>query len=755
MIRFLRSVFSFNSTSITGIVTLLVAGLFIAGVPILDLLELKTYDLRFLSRGKQAPSPHIVLAVLDEKSLDVEGRWPWPRSKIAALVDALSVGGAKVIGIDIAFIEPDENTQLELIGEFERSLRENDIRNRNLEEFLVASRIKADHDLVLADSIRNASARVVLGYFFYMDRDSINFDLEPEQIEKRLGRIAASKYPLVRFSDQRVLGSPFIEAYAPETNLDIFSRATDSNGYFNMMPDRDGVVRWMPLIIRCGEDLFPPLPVQCLWNYLDRPMLTIQVALHGVEGLQMGERFIPTDESGMILINYLGPPMTFLHYSITDILKGNFPPEAFKDKIVLVGPTATGIYDVRNTPFSPVFPGVEIHATLVDNMLTQSFLNKPGWTALYDLLAILLMGAVIGAALPRVSALAGLISAVFLFAAHIVVSGYLFNRWGIWLNVAYPLIALVLTYVSLTSYSFFTEEREKRKIRGTFRYYLPDTVIEEMLRHPEKLRLGGEEKVATVLFSDLMGFSGYSERYTPHEMVTFLNEYFEEMTAKIFLCGGMLGAYIGDELMALFGAPLPQEDHARQACMAALEMRSRLVELQTVWADAGRPALDARIGVNSGRMLVGNMGSSFRYSYTVLGDDVNLASRLEGLSGIYGTRILIGENTYSLLGDAFLVRHVDLVAVKGRDRPLRIYELLGRAGAQLPSGQATCLTWYEKGLEDYLKRRWRDAIPLFEEALAHWPADGPSRLMIERCMTYRNDPPGEGWDGVFRFERKR
>src|SRR5262249_27702483 len=355
----LRSLFSLNPASLTLGTIFLVVTLFFSGTPILDLIELKTYDLRFLSRGHVQPSPAVVMAVIDEKSLATEGRWPWPRSKIAALVDILSQDGARVIGLDIAFTEPDENSQLGLIDQFAQQVDALAIQHPQLVAFINESKKRADNDLALAQAIQNASAAVVLGYFFHMSEADLNYRLAQQDIDQRLQRISAARYPFILYEKQDTRFLPVFNAYAPESNLEIFTKVAASSGYFSLKPDQDGVMRWMPLVIQSGEDVFPPLAVLCAWYYLGKPQLTVKVGRYGVEGIQMGKRLIPTDENGKLLINYLGPPKTFAHFSISDILRGRMAKGTFTDKIVLVGTAATGTHDLRTTPFSPLYPGVE------------------------------------------------------------------------------------------------------------------------------------------------------------------------------------------------------------------------------------------------------------------------------------------------------------------------------------------------------------------------------------------------------------
>jgi adenylate cyclase len=745
----LKAIFSINSVSLTIGTALVTVLLFVFRVPVLELIELKTYDLRFQSRSALQPSAVVALALIDEKSLDTEGRWPWPRSKIARLVDYLSQDGVRVIGFDVGFLEPDENLQLGFLRELSQTIRRLEIRNDQLNALIQQTEEQADNDLALAAALRRSSATAVLGYFFHMSEADLDYRIEPAQIDSGLERIKASKYPLTLYNDPQTRSAPFIQAYAPESNLRVLSEAAASAGYYSVKSDPDGVVRWMPLIIQCGKHIYPPLSVLCAWHYLGKPQMIVEADRYGVQGIRMGPRFIPTDESGQLLINYLGPPKTFPHISISDILGGKTPRGTFTDRVVLVGATAMGTHDIRSTPVSPLYPGVEIHATVIDNILAGNYLAKPKWSRVFDLLAIVLLCAAVGVALPRLSAVKGLVFTAALFASHILVASWLFAHYQVWLNMVYPLLALLLAYTALTVYSYVTEERERKRIKGAFRQYVAPLVIDEMLKDPGRLQLGGEEKVLTVLFCDLWGFTGYSERYAPHEMITFLSEYFTRMSQKVFLNWGTLKEYVGDELMAIFGAPLDQPDHAQRACTTALEMSRELAALREEWARIGRPALRARTGINSGPMLVGNLGSRYRFAYGALGDNVNLGSRLEGLNREYGTEIIIGENTARLVGDGFRLRELDMVRVKGRQNAVRVYELLAKAGDPLPEPLERALKPFASGLDAYRRQAWEEAVVFFKGALKANPADGASITMLERCRIYQQTPPPPDWDGIY------
>jgi adenylate cyclase len=750
----LRSLVTVNRLSLTLVTIVVVVALFLSEVPMLDLVELQTYDLRFLSRGFLPPSAAVVLVTIDEKSLETEGRWPWPRSKLAAVVDRVSADGAKVIAFDIGFLEPDENSGLALLDHVGRTIGALGVANPDLDAFLAATREHADNDRTLAHAISVSSATVVLGYFFHMSHADLAYDIDQGEIDRRLELIASSKYPLVMYRGVDPDAVVVPRAYVPETNLPPLTVAAESSGYFNVRQDRDGVVRWMPLVIAGGEELFPPLSVVAAWQYLDRPRLAVRVDADGIEGIQMGDRVIPTDETGRLLINYLGPPKTFPHVSASDVLGGTVPVGTFRDRIVLIGATATGIYDARSTPFSPVYPGAEIQATVIDNILTRNFIAKPGWSRTYDVLAIVVLAALVGIALPHLSPALALLFTVALFALNLAVARELFVRYGLWLNVVCPLLAVIVNYTALSTYHYVVEQRERRKLRGAFGRYVAPAVIEHILEDPTRLELGGQEQVLTVLFSDLQGFTSYSEHYTPHEMFQFLSEYYGRMTERIFAHEGMLKEYVGDELMAIFGAPIEQKDHAVRACAAALDMRTHRKAMTQEWLAIGRPPLIARTGVNSGPMLVGNLGSEYRLTYGVLGDSVNLGSRLEGLNKEYGTEILIGETTAELVRDAFVLREVDLVRVVGKKKPTRIYELRALANGPLSIEEETALHTYAAALEAYRAQRWDDALGLFAQVLAHSTADGPSLVMMRRCRAYGESPPGADWDGVFEATRK-
>ena len=396
-----------------------------------------------------------------------------------------------------------------------------------------------------------------------------------------------------------------------------------------------------------------------------------------------------------------------------------------------------------------MYPGSEIHATVIDNILAGDFIKRPSWSKIFDVLAIVFLAGLIGVALPRLNALEGFLFGAMLFLIYVTAAYFLFASAHVWLNMVYPIFGLAATYTILTVYRYLTEERERIRIKRTFKQYVAPDVIEAVLKDPEDVRIGGQEKILTVLFSDLAGFTAFSERHSPQQVIELLSEYHDRMTEQLFAHQGTLVGYIGDELIALFGAPVEQADQAQRACTAALAMREHRNALGEEWMKMGRPRLRARTGINSGTMLVGNIGSKYRFTYSVLGDQVNLASRLENINKIYGTEIIIGEHTAHLVEGFFVLRQLDMVRVVGRQQALSIYELLATAETPLPPEQKKMLATYAAALDAYYQRRWAEALELFMECLALWPEDGPSRIMAERCRIYRNAPPPEDWEGVF------
>jgi len=655
----------------------------------------------------------------------------------------------KVVGFDIVWAEPDEHSEIKSLAAVRQKLKELHVKNRGFENYISTAMQKADNDRILADSLAR-SQRAVLGYFFhFLAKESLS--APKKSLQENLPPL--SSYNLVKYTSPEAAKAELFAADYAAVNIPVIAEAAAGAGYFNIFPDRDGTVRWIPLVIKYQDKHYCALSLAVLQKYLDNPLLALRIAEFGVEQVRLGDIIIPTNEEGRMLINYRGPQKTFPHYSATDVIHGRILANALKGKIVLVGATAIGIYDIRVTPFDSVFPGLEVHANAIDSILQQQFLYRPNWVTLFDILAILIIGVILGLILPRVKALWGALAGIFLLSAFTLICKYFFQAQGYWVNMTYPLLNLVITYLGITGYRYMTEEREKKKIRGAFQHYLTASVVEQMLKHPERLRLGGEKKDLTVLFSDIRGFTSISEHMTPETLVKFLNEYLTKMTDIIFKYDGLLDKYMGDAIMAIWGAPLDQPDHTRRACYTALDMVDELRGLQQKWAAEGMPQLNIGIGINAGPMVVGNMGSDRRFDYTVMGDSVNLGSRLEGLNKVYGTNIIVSEMTYERVREEILGRQLDSVRVKGKEQPVKIYELQVRR-SQASSEQQALIEEFHAALVDYRDRRWERAGQAFQAILERHLHDGPAKLYVERCQALAANPPPEGWDGVYTLTTK-
>ncbi|MBD3307103.1 CHASE2 domain-containing protein [candidate division KSB3 bacterium] len=730
---------------------------------LLEMIEAKTLDIRFLLRGKRQPQGDIAIVAVDEKADDELGRWQSSgRRWIAELVNILDRGGAKVIGFDLTLAEADTSAAVEAVEAIkrryiERALPEN-APDTGLLAYLDTVKAEHDYDRQLAQALRNAG-NVILGVYHFSDPASAAY-LTPEKHEAYHEIITRSKYTMIKFPPG-ITRQPLriSHSYGVEPNLPLFSEAAESFGHFNVVPSRDGYIRYAPLLLEYRGEYYPSLDLEIVRTYLDPPLPPIIQAL-GKEGggsvdfIQIGRRKIPTDEQGRLLINYYGPGYTFPHYSISDVIFGRVPPETFQDKIVLLGFTSAIYQDLHSMSFQQAnYPGVEVHATILENILREDFLTRPEWTTLLNALIILLLGLVLGVALHRMRPHFGAVTALgcFMIVVGIAYSAFLFQR--IWLNITFPALFIVLDYLIITAYKYFTEERRKKEIRHVFQHYVSPSIVDVMLEQVDQLQLGGERRHLTALFSDIRGFTSISEKMIPEELVRFLNEYLSAMTKVVLEYEGTLDKYMGDAIMAFYGAPLRQEDHALRACRTAVDMIARLHELQIGWEHRGLPPMDIGIGINSGVMSVGNMGSEERFDYTIMGDNVNLASRLEGINKQYGTNIAISEFTYALIQDEpFIVRELDSVRVKGKEEPITIYELRGYGVCDEPTTRL--LHVFSEGLAAYKSQQWEHAITAFKQVLQMQPDDAPAALYITRCEEYTRNPPPADWDGVFVMKTK-
>jgi len=614
---------------------------------------------------------------------------------------------------------------------------------------VLALQAQADTDRYLAQRIK-AADNVILGYFFHGATETAG-TLDPAARDQRRAQIEPSRLSIVRLPagyDYDWL--PGKRVADVEVNIPQLSAATNHFGFFTIFPDDDGTVRQYPTIIPFDGEYYPSLALKAVALHREeRAMAKVGLfdGIPQVEELRLGRQNIPVDEAGQLLINYRGGQGSFPTVSFADVVAGDFDPALFEDRIALVGATAIGIMDLRVTPFSQSLPGPEIHANVIDNILRGDFYQKPDWMWVFDLIAVVAIGFFLGVVLAPLRSVYSSVVVLLVLFVYLVGGQWLLSARGIWLTTIYPLMEISFVYLGILLYKYYAEERQRKEIRSAFQYYLAPAVIEQVLADPDKLRLGGEKKTLSVLFSDVRGFTTISEALDAQELSALLNEYLTPMTQIVFERGGTLDKYMGDAIMAFYGAPIDQPDHPERACRSALEMMQAVNEMRQRFEARGLPPIDIGIGINTGPMSVGNMGSAQRFDYTVMGDAVNLGSRLEAINKQYGTHIIAGPQTYAACRELFFFRELDLVAVKGKKEPVAIYELIA---FEPVSTLIPMVREFERALLVYRQGDFHRAFELFQSLAQRYPDDGPARVFAARARELLSSPPPDGtWDGVF------
>lgn len=685
-----------------------VMALFLAHIPALENFEYKTYDARFSLRGVQeVEQDNIVIVGIDDQSFaDLDTKWPFPRVLLAKAILNLYKAGAKEIVVDV-------------------ELTERDRRNARQDTLLYGA-IRATGNVIL-------SGKLVT--HFGKNDSKTTFVLPPSKM---------------------------------------FLQAGAKWGLINIDEDPDGFVRRYWLFHRQNERLYYPLAV---YTYLSSRFghNGFNAIRYDEQGrLILGDRVIPTDGNSM-LINFRGPAKTFPTYSFSSVLDDehfDLPNQeadvdifelhkeegTFKDKIVFIGATAEELQDNKFTPFFKYkglqrkLPGVELHANALSTLIRGDFISVESFW--YGLFIVFLLSYVAMVLTKWLKPFRGLFVVLGIILLYFIISLYVFANHRIWIEITAPMTAIVLSFVGNVLHQTLTEQRERIRIKKSWQQYMAKNVIEDMLESGQLPTFGGERRELTVLFSDIRSFTTFTEKHSSNEVVAKLNEYLTDMVDVIFKNDGTLDKFVGDEIMAIYGAPHHYKNHAEKACVTALEMIDRLCEMQKKWSAKKEDYFQIGIGVNTGKMIIGNLGSSQLFDYTVIGDDVNLGARLEGANKQYGTRIIISEATYRAVRKKAVVRELDLVRVKGKKKPVKIFELRGMG--KLPSSieEDLIIDVYSRALQYYKEYKWYQALTEFKRILNYFPTDGPTRVYIKRCLDFIENPPPENWDGVYEFKTK-
>jgi adenylate cyclase len=704
---------------------------------LLTALDNRVTDAMFRWRGPVETTGSVVIIDIDEKSLQAIGQWPWPRNIVAELVRQILAAQPRVIGLDIMFVEQDRTSPIRYVDELQQIFN---LKLPSITNAAVAPEI-LNHDLALGSAV--ASGPTVLGYSFQLHDDGLK---DPQALPFPSCRIKVNPET-----------TPFrnlalIHAYRGVLNIMDVAQGL-SEGFLNVFPDPSGTIRKVPLFMMLDGIPYPSLALEMFRVGVDQPEYTIHASHQvkapktGLLGVSVGQRFIPTDDNGQIAVNFRGPAKAFPYLPAVEILRGRHRG-ALKDKYVLIGGSAAGLYDLVATPFVNLYSGVEVHASLIDNMIagdpfSHDIFSEIGWT--YAL--IIVGGVFLSLILAYGGPLSGGIGGLLMILAALFANYQLFFLKNNLVGIVYPLLSFVVIFLAVSIGNYFYEGREKSFIRMAFGHYVSPRVVSQLIDNPAKLSLKGEQKCLSVLFSDIRGFTTISEQMSSEQLSFFMNEYLTTMSNCIIDHGGTVDKFIGDAIMAIWGAPLDDRDHAVHALQTALDMMVQLEETRQEYARRGLPVIDIGIGINTGIMSVGNFGSHERFDYTVMGDNVNLASRLEGANKDYGTHVIISEYTREELGDHFFCRFIDRVRVKGKNKAVDIYEPLveGTPDSALIKEVET----YEMAVADYRDQKFDRA----KAVLTALYQNNPLRLYaiyLHRINNYLQSPPPRDWDGVER-----
>jgi adenylate cyclase len=704
----------------------------------LEEIRLRTFDFYQSLRPRETVSRPVVIVDIDEASLKEIGQWPWPRTILADLVTRLAELGVAAIGFDIVFAEPDRMSPS--IAETSFRNLDDDTRNklRNL----------PSNDEVFAQAIRRA--RVVVG-------QAGSATAAP--------RSAAEAALQTGFAVRGPDATPFLVTFAGLLrNVPVIEQAAAGRGVFSVLPERDGIVRRVPLVMRAQGAMVPSLSIELLRVVTNSSAILVRTDQAGVQSVAVPDLQVPTDQNGRFWVHFnKHDPARYV--SAKDVLQGRVPRDRVEGKLVLIGTSAVGLLDVKTTPVSAAMPGVEIHAQILESALTKSSLTSPNYAVGVELLVAVFVGLAIIIVAPIFRASLVIAFGAIVAAALIGTSWYLYSQYNLLIDFTYPLISSALVYLALVFMNYVKEQKQRQQIRAAFGYYLSPALVEQLARSPEKLALGGEERRMTVLFSDVRGFTTISEYYKhdPQGLTRLMNRFLTPLTNAIIERKGTIDKYIGDAIMAFWNAPLDDPQQEINACEAALEMLARADKLNQQFKREAEQnggkymPLNVGIGLNTGPCVVGNMGSDFRFNYSVLGDTVNVASRLEARTKDYRIPIVIGAQTEQQAKEKFATMEIDRIQVKGKTEPETVFTVLGHAELRQDPNFQQLRELTAGMLRSYREQDWKQALEAMEFCRKTGERFGIAALYdmyAERIEAFRRTPPPPDWNGVYEAESK-
>jgi adenylate cyclase len=705
---------------------------------LLQELRVRTFDFFQVLLPRPQEIRPVVIVDIDEASLKAIGQWPWPRTTVADLITQITQLGAVAIGFDVIFPEPDRMSP---------AIAERSFRGIDAETRAKLDRLPSNDD-ALAEAIKHS--RVVVGQAGAA---------APEV--KTAADAALQTGFAVRGPDAR----PYLVTFAGLLrNVPAIEQAAAGRGLFSIDPESDGIIRRVPVIMTAQGTMVPSLSMEMLRLVTGSSAILVRVDQAGIQSVAVPGLEVPTDRNGQFWVHFnRHDPQRYV--SAKDVLQGNVPPDRLAGKLVLIGPSAIGLLDLKTTPLDAAIPGVEVHAQILESVLSKSSLVNPNYAIGAELAIAVLFGLAIIVAAPMLPASIVIVLGGCLIAGLIGLSLYLFVEHNLLIDFTYPLISSWLIYLVLTFVNYFREQKQRRQIRSAFGYYLSPHMVEQLARSPEKLVLGGEQRRMTILFSDVRGFTTISEHYKddPQGLTRLMNRFLTPLTNAIIERKGTIDKYIGDAIMAFWNAPVDDHEQEANACEAALEMLSRADmlngELKREAEANGGTYMPLRIGIglNTGPCVVGNMGSDFRFNYSVLGDTVNLASRLEGRTKDYRIPVVIGSRTADGAKQKFAVMEIDLIMVKGKKQPEAVFTVLGRSEVEADPRCKDLRDSNAQMLKSFRTQQWDEAAGLIgrcRKVANGFDLSGLYDMYDERIELYRSHPPGPGWDGVYEAETK-
>ncbi len=711
-------------------------------IRLIDTLENLSYDFRLKLSLPDKINTDVIIIDIDEKSLEEIGQWPWERNVLANIVNNLfDYYQIKVLGFDILFAEKDNdpsdqvlkqlsNSAISSLPEFQRILSENEA--------------VLHRDETLARSLENRN--IVMGIIFNHQDKGVAKGMLPE--------------PLPQFTPEIINSFSFLRAVGYAANIPELQSHALTGGFFdNPLIDEDGVFRRVPLLQSFENKLYPSLALEISRHALLNNDIKLgygstdeEEAIKSLEWVYLGDIAIPVDEHSAVMVPYIGYQKTFEYISAIDVLNKKLPKDSLKNKIAIFGTSAAGLLDLRTTPLESAYPGVEVHANIVQGILDQTIKHKPEYMIGFEILLIFLLGGILTFVLPMLSPTWSTVTALISVVVILLLDHYTWNTLMVIMPVASPLILIFMLYMMNMSYGFFVESRGKRHLTHLFGQYVPPDLVDEMSHNLNEINLDGEIRNMSVLFTDVRGFTSISEKMEPKELTEFINAFLTPLTEVIHKNRGTIDKYMGDAIMAFWGAPLKDPQHGRNALNAGMDMLQAIKKLNRKFKSKGQPEIKIGIGINTGEMNVGNKGSEFRVDYTVLGDAVNLGSRLEGLTKNYGVDFIVNESTRYEVPE-FEYRMLDSVRVKGKNKPVTIFEPIGLI-ENIDKTERKRIKEFHHALELYKQQSWDNA----EQTLFQLSQQEPERLIykiyLDRIAFFRANPPDKNWDGVFTHTSK-